>query len=231
MRTVKQKESLSVVNLDNIIGRGHTFIKKKHGPLLPNSIRAVICGPSNCGKTNLMLSLLFDKNGLKFQNIYIYSKSLNQPKCVYLKKVMDSLKEIGFYQYRENAEILPPSRAKKHSIFIFDDVACHKQNNIKKYFSMGRHSDVDSFYLCQTYSSIPKQLIRDNVNFIVLFRQDELNLKHIYQDHVGADMRFEQFKQLCSESWKEKYGYFVIDKDSNANNGRYRKKLDEFIVL
>ena len=53
---------------------------------------------------------------------------------------------------------------------------------------MGRHRLIDCFYLCQTYAQIPKHLIRDNLNFLVLFRQDEMNLKHIYGDHVNTDM-------------------------------------------
>lgn len=61
---------------------------------------------------------------------------------------------------------------------IFDDVACEKQNNIRNYFTMGRHNNIYTFYLCQTYSYVQKQLIRDNANLIILFKQDERNLRH-----------------------------------------------------
>ena len=57
---------------------------------------------------------------------------------------------------------------------------------------MGRHNNIDSFYLCQTYSHIPKQLLRDNANMIMLFKQDELNLKHVFSDHVTPDMKIAQ---------------------------------------
>lgn len=30
---------------------------------------------------------------------------------------------------------------------IFDDIACEKQNNIRKYFIMGKHNNVDTYYL------------------------------------------------------------------------------------
>ena len=63
---------------------------------------------------------------------------------------------------------------------------------------MGRHGLID---LCQTHSRIPKHLVRDNVNFLVLFRQDEMNLKHIYDDHVNTDMPYSKFKELCSACW------------------------------
>jgi len=58
---------------------------------------------------------------------------------------------------------------------------------------MGRHKNVDSFYLAQTYTPIPKHLVRDNANSIVLFKQDFINIKHVYYDQVNTDMTFNKF--------------------------------------
>jgi len=69
----------------------------------------------------------------------------------------------------------------------FNDVACEKQNNIRSYFCMGRHKNTDSFYLCQTYTHVSKHLIRDTANMIIMFKQDDLNMRHIYRDHVNSD--------------------------------------------
>lgn len=228
MKIIKQKHLLPVHNVDV-----DEWKKKncKHGVLLPSTIRCIICGPSNCGKTNTMIALLCDPNGLRFENVYIYSKSLCQPKYQHLEKILQSVKGIGYYPFEENVEILEPSNAKKNSIFIFDDVVCQKQNNIRAYFSMGRHSCVDSFYLCQTYSCIPKQLVRDNTNMLVLFKQDDMNLKHIYSDHVNTDMSFEKFREVCAKCWENKYGFLVICKDCDLNKGRYRLGFDSFISI
>jgi len=62
-----------------------------------------------------------------------------------------------------------PSDARPNSIF-FDDVACDKQDAVKEYSSMGHHANVDCFYLCQTYARIPKHLIHDNANLLILFK-------------------------------------------------------------
>ncbi|KYN29961.1 hypothetical protein ALC57_00577 [Trachymyrmex cornetzi] len=62
--------------------------KRKHGEMLPNTIRAIICGPSNCGKTNVLISLLESPNGVRFENVYVYSKSLQQPKYQYLENFL-----------------------------------------------------------------------------------------------------------------------------------------------
>jgi len=116
--------------------------------MLPISIRGIICDPSNCGKTNVLISLLESPHGVRFENVYIYLKSLQQPNYRYLKNLLAPIEEIDYFTYSNNSDIVSPSEALPNSIFIFDDVACDKQDAIRKYFSMGRHADVDFFYFC-----------------------------------------------------------------------------------
>jgi hypothetical protein len=96
---------------------------------------------------------------------------------------------------------------------------------------MGRHKSVDYFYLCQTYAKVPKHLIRDNANLIILFKQDEMNLKHVYQDHVSPDISWDQFLCLCHEVWNETHSFVMIDKESDLRNGRFRKGFDKFVDI
>lgn len=230
MHFVKQRLSLPVENIDNKIKARP--IAKRHGPLLPNSLRCIICGPSGCGKTNSLISLIENPNGLRFENVYIFSKTLDQDKYKYLESILKPIKGMGYYTFSSNDDVIPPSKAKPNSVFIFDDIICDKQNNIKAYFCMGRHRNIDSFYLAQTYTRIPKHLIRDNANFLILFKQDETNLRHIYNDYgIGCDMKFDQFRSMCNTCWCEKYGFVVIDMDSDVCKGRYRKGFDQFLQL
>lgn len=226
---IKQNASLPIANHDT---RTLTKPYRKHSVLLGTGCkRGLIVGSSGCGKTNVMMSLLEHPNGLRFENVYLYSKSLDQPKYAYLRTLLDPLKEIGFYEYHDGAEIIQPRDAKCNSVIIFDDVVCDSQSIIRDYFCFGRHRNIDCFYLCQTYSSIPKQLIRDNANLIIIFQQDKTNLKHIHDDHVTTDMSLEQFQQLCSRSWNDKYGFLVIDKESDLTSGRYRKGFDNYFNI
>lgn len=203
----------------------------KHGTLLPNSIRCLICGPSGCGKTNVLLSLLLDPNGLKFLNVYLYSKSLQQPKYTFLNEILTKVDDLSFYTFHDKSDVIPPEEAKENSVVIFDDVALQDQDTIRQYFAMGRHRGLDCFYLCQTYSKIPKQLVRDNANLILLFKQDELNLRHAYNDHVNTDMAWEQFKEACETCWSDKYAFLTIDKEKDLTAGRYRKCFEHVIVI
>lgn len=229
MKIIEQKCRLPIQNLDYLAENAKKV--HRHGKLLPSTIRCIVCGPSNCGKTNLMFSLLSDPNGVRFENVYLYSKSLYQPKYQMLGEILRSIQGMGFYPFKDNDVILNPSEARKNSIFVFDDVACDGQDVMRAYFSMGRHACVDCFYLCQTYARIPKHLIRDNANVLVLFKQDEMNLRHVYSDHVNTDMTFDQFKAMCAECWRDNYGFLVISKDDEVGNGRYRKGFDAYIYL
>ncbi|KYM97339.1 hypothetical protein ALC62_11983 [Cyphomyrmex costatus] len=228
MKFVQQSQTIKVTNVDDKVQTEKEM--RKHGNMLPISIRGVICGPSNCGKTNVLISLLESPHGVRFENVYVYSKSLQQPKYRYLENLLEPIEEIGYFTFSNNSDVVPSNEALPNSIFVFDDVACDKQDAIREYFAMGRHADVDCFYLCQTYAKIPKHLIRDNANLLILFKQGDTNLKHVYNDYVNTDMSYEDFCELCRCCWQQKYGFVVIDKDSAFTNGRYRKGFNEFAI-
>jgi len=73
-----------------------------------------------------------------------------------------------------------------------------------------------SFYLCQTYTNIPKHLIRDNANMIIMFNQDYLNMR----DHVNTDMSYDSFMKICQNCWSDKFGFLIISKDNDMEKGR-----------
>lgn len=235
MRLVEQVDKLSVRNFDRCISDSSVELtqqqQQRHGALLPSTVRCLIVGPSGCGKTNVLLSLLEDENGLSFENIYLYAKSLHQPKYVYLRNLMSKLPEIGYKEFSEAEDVLPTDEIKPNSVIIFDDVTCSPQSIIRHYFTLGRHFLADIVNISQSYSSIPKQLIRDNANFIVVFRQDQKNLHHIHRDHVGLDMTLTEFANMCSvHCWtSDRYGFLVIDKERSMEDGRYRKGFDCYI--
>lgn len=241
MKIVKQKISLSMRNVDDVVGEGQqtttatTSAKsfRKHSVLLPNNVRCIICGPSGVGKTNIIINLLEDANGLRFENVYIYSKSLFQPKYKYLGKLLSSIDGVDCYMYSSNDEVIPIDEVKPNSVFIFDDVVTSKQKNIQIYFCMGRHKGIDLFYLTQSFAHIPKHLIRENANLIVLFQQDDMNLRHVYNNYgIASDMTFDKFKEICTNCWQtEKHGFLVICTENPIDQGKYRMQFDRFIVL
>jgi len=174
-----------------------------HHWLLPGSIRCIVVGPSGCGKTNLLLNLLLKKGYLNFDRLHLYSKSLEQSKYQFLREWAEALgeaagKEVASFHSNSDdiieVEALDP---KERSIMIFDDVLDAKQGPIEKYFTRGRHGGADSFYLTQDYYRIPKQGIRSNVNFLILFDLGDKDMRAIHDTFVRRDMPLREFGQFC----------------------------------
>jgi hypothetical protein len=227
MKFIEQEQKLSVYNIDT-----PNTIKSRHGVLFPNTVRSLILGSSGCGKTNLIYFLLVNENGLRFENVYIYSKTLEQPKYQLLKRIINEIDGVNILTFFENAAVISPEKVLPNSVFIMDDVIGEQQNIIREYFSRGRHNKVDIFYLAQSYSKVPKQLIRDNANLIILFKQDETNLKHVYNEHCSGDMTYVEFKHFCVTCWnRDRFSFVVICKDSERDKGRYRLGFDTFVVI
>lgn len=233
MKLVKQDVDLPIGEIRLLEENANNVEIKRHGNLLPQHVRLLCVGPSNCGKTCALLSLIYHKEGLSFENIYIFSKSLYQPKYEELGMVLENIPEIGFFKYTNSESVPSLDEVKPNSLMIFDDIASEpgKNRHLQAYFSMGRHRHVDIAFLNQSYANIFKHLVRENANLILIFRQDNANLKHIYEDHVAPDVKFDKFCEMCSLAWDSStYGCLLINKECNINNGRYRVGFDTFII-
>ena len=60
--------------------------KRVNSPLLPDNIRGLIIGKSNCGKTTLLLNLLLQPKWLDYNHLYVFGKTLHQQEYQIMKK-------------------------------------------------------------------------------------------------------------------------------------------------
>lgn len=131
-----------------------------------------------------------------------------------------------------NCELIPdPSELDqdKKNLLILDDCYLGKQNKAEAYYSRGRHNNCDTIFLSQNYFRLPRQTIRENCNFLMLFKQDTRNIKHIHADHC-SEIVFEEFRDFCNEVWKTRHAFVTIDLTSNIENGKFRKNLSTFYI-
>ena len=231
MQTNKLKAPIKVENYD------YNEPHPRHNDIFPNIIRAGIFGPSGCGKTNVLIQILLEIN--TYTNIYLCSKTPHQEKYDRLKSIIEIYNSLlstscdnSKAEFKVELTTLLPNELKEpeeiepYSVIIFDDILTDPQENIATYYLRGRHYNISCFYLAQTYSKVQKQCIRDNFNYLIIFKQDLTNLKHIFNNHI-TDLTFEEFKEMCNSCWSQKYGFLVIDKECNDKNEIYKKNFEE----
>lgn len=89
-----------------------TKSSRSNNPLLPSSIRGLIVGRSNSGKTVLLLNLLLKENWLDYNNLLVYGNSLHQPEYEIIKKGFET--KLGKQQILnifQNQKIMEPLKA------------------------------------------------------------------------------------------------------------------------
>lgn len=197
-----------------------------------------VCSRSLHQPTYIAMKQCLEKGLSKQQIKYLFEKQNEVEASGGLLSVLNDYKEpvkpgaINAFFSEKSDDIPDPIEFDKNkkNVILFDDLLLDKQNPIEAYFVRGRHSSLDCIYVSQSYFSLPRQTIRMNANFFVLFKQCRKNLIHIYHDLVSLDdISFEEFVTFCSNVWDEKrHGFIVIDLTRDADSGRYRCGLDRF---
>ena len=135
--------------------------------------------------------------------------------------------------YSDCAMIPDPStlNVNEKTLLILDDCFLGPQSKAEAYYTRGRHNNCDTFYISQNYFRLPRQTIRENANFVILFPQDAKNLMHIHADHCDDDMPLDEFKTFCRRVWDaRRHNFVTIDLTSGKLNGKYRENLDRFYI-
>ena len=63
--------------------------KRENNPLLPSSLRGLIVGKSNSGKTVLLLNLLLRDGWLDYNNLLVFGNSLHREEYQIIKKGLE----------------------------------------------------------------------------------------------------------------------------------------------
>ncbi len=179
--------------------------EKRRLPYLPNILRCGIIGPSGSGKTFILVNILAH---IKLpEHIYLCTKTANQDKY----KLLQNCRNLKIHVIEDVAELPDPNDVPEESIVIFDDVLTLDQKKIAEFYLRGRHRTLSSFYLTQSFTKIPKKFaIRNNFNYLIILKQDNVNLRQIYIEYVN-DLTFDEFRQVCMKCWKKPHGFLAID--------------------
>ena len=104
----------------------------------------------------------------------------------------------------------------KRNLIIFDDCVTElNQDVMSAYFTRGKHNNCNSIYLSQSWFDLPKKALRNNSNFIILFRLNKRDKDLIYSDLFSNTLEKGDFNFTVNNQWQEKYKYIVFDKDKD----------------
>ena len=193
----KRKNKITISHRQPIIENGNNN----------NNSRTLLVGPSFSGKTHLMLEIF---SRIPNRDIYKIIKSPPEQysNCkIRIKEISDEIKPLTEYE---------------NGIIVFDDILGSSNSRfIDQFFIRGRHNNLDTFYLSQSFFDLPKRTIRNISNKTILFNQTLKDIEHIYRDVAGYDMNYDEFKDLCRKSWEEDYNYLYIDRSKKRDQGKY----------
>ena len=181
---------------------------KQGHPCMPTDVfRMLICGPSNSGKTNILLHMLYKL--LEYDKVYLFSKKPTPEQIPgYFAGLCHKNPEVGYEVIEAPGdEIIPLEELPigNQKIVVFDDLVCESnQNGIINYFINGRHRNCCVIYLTQTFYKVPKN-IRDNCSHFCIFRFLPKENKRI-ADELGVD------HELLDRATDQKYSFFYLDK-------------------
>ena len=110
-------------------GSSKSDYKQGHPCMPADLFRMLICGPSNSGKTNTLLHMLYEL--LEYDKIYLFSKNLHQNKYQdLLQKFAEQINPKVGYEVIEayGDEIIPLEElpTDNQKIVVFDDLVCER---------------------------------------------------------------------------------------------------------
>ena len=169
----------------------------------------------------------------QISNLFHNQKEINSPAETIDEYILSGGEAKGGIEaeFYNDCKLIPdPSELNEgdKNLMIFDDCLLEKQNKTQSYYTRGRHSNCDCFYISQNYFKLDRQTVRENSNFIILFPQSEKNLDHIHRDHC-THISNQEFKAFCNYVWRKKYNFVTIDLTRPFDNGKYRENLDRFM--
>ena len=208
----------------------------------PNIIGFI--GKPSCGKTSLMLNLLFekilDKKRISYRGLYsqvlIISPTMNGINDVEFNKIPDENKYDEF-----NLEVLEDvyerasdlwKNEKKQTLLILDDCGAYLKKIDKKLNEIcanHRHSGLSIWCLCQTFKSIPKP-VRGWLTHAAIFQPPNLlELQSIFDEILPIKRQL--YKHIFDHVFEKKHDYMFVDTSKEyGGSSLFFKRMDQFLI-
>ena len=192
----------------------------------PSSI--LVVGPSSCGKTTFVSSLLKGDNPRKFFRKWIpnihYCYGAEQPGFATLKK---TIRNITFHQGIPSvADLTKWFKKTGGGLLIMDDLMKEggSDSQVLDLFTReSHHRNITVMYLCQDMFPPGKyaKTISRNAHYIVAFKnpRDQLGFRNLVQQAFPQNWR--DVVKVYKRATNRPYGYLILDFHPSSND-KYR---------
>jgi hypothetical protein len=113
----------------------------------------------------------------------------------------------------------------QEKLIVFDDFINLKAPQMKKineYLTGGRKSGFSCWVMAQSYTAIPKIVVR-NVNYFILFKlNDNITIDNIIRNHNIGNVPKDKFKAMYIKATAEPRNFFLIDLKTTDPKLRFR---------
>lgn len=213
----------------------------KNGKYAPqHPFRCLIAGPSNCGKTTLLLSMLVGDNPdieVKFTKIYVCAKDTEEPCYEYLRECLERVETLINESLIESGQepdsifsfVNDPSELPKiddldpneRNVIIFDDCVLDLEGSkdrktMNSFFMRARKKNCSMFFISQSLFSDGLKFIRSNCDYFMLFPLGSGDSVRRAADELSLDKT--EFAQVASVAWGDPRGWVYVNKRKPSGN-------------
>ena len=196
----------------------------------------ILCiGQTGTGKTNALIDYLMRSNN-EFNKIVVFTGSTTDEPLYQELKNSDA--NIEFYTDINEMPKLEDLECKgmqnQPKLIVFDDWINLPEKELKeiyKYIVSSRKYGCSCFIMAQSYTSVPKIILR-NVNYIILFKiNDNVSIRNIIRNHNLNDIDIDLFKKAYHLSTDKPFSFMLLDFKSTDDKDRIRNNFLNFLDL
>jgi ABC-type dipeptide/oligopeptide/nickel transport system ATPase component len=209
------------------------FLLKSHNPhydkhhiKLP--FRLLICGSSGSGKTQTLLSLLYNMPNT-FENIFITTKNKDEPLYNYLEEKLGK-KGLKITEGIDKLPDLDKLDKETQTLIVMDDLVGEKnQKPMEDYFLRARKKNASLVYITQSYYAVPK-MIRNNLTYLIIKQVSSMkNLTMIAREYdLGLEKK--KLMEMYKDATADKQNFLLLDLDGDPTQ-RFRKGFNDYYDL
>ena len=175
--------------------------KRNNNPLLPSSIRGIIIGKSNSGKSVILLNLLLQDGYLDYDHLYIFGKSLHQKEYKIIRKGLEK----GLSKQEISNLFQNQDKIKQLNINLDDLIEQYDANN--------KSINAEFFEDCNTIPD-PSELNENNKNLMVF---DDC----ILEKQNKADAYYTRGRHNNIDCFYISQNYFLLPRKTIRENANF----------